>query len=650
MLSRAASRRRERPPRLVLRFAVVTAVGLALAGAVILTVVRSLDVRQAERAAIDHARYAIGALVHDQLVATDLRRDVVGARRTSLDRLFEARVLIASTFRLSLVRPDGRVTYSTDHALIGTPRPSRASGDGTARAVSTVEGVPSPGTGTNLRALVTAVPVVVGKRDRVHGIVVLEQEYAPIAAAASDAFLPIAGVLEVVLVLFFLLLVPSLARTTSRIRKHAEQIEATATHDPVTGLANRSGLHRALASLPSSDRTAVVLVDLDRFREVNAALGHECGDEVLRRVAQALEATARGAAVARVGGDEFAVVRPIASRGEAIELAQRIRLALESPVTLDGVPVQVTISAGVALAPDHGTELDALLQHAEIAMYAAKRDQSGVALYDAEADTSSAERLALMAELRDALQAGDLEVWFQPIVALRAAKMIGMEALVRWRHERLGMIGPDQFVPLLDHMGLLRPLHRLVLEKALASCRVWNDKGVELSVSINITARDLLDPALPDEVGDALARHGVAPRLLVLEITESTLMTDAERARRSLERLAAIGVRTAIDDFGTGYSSLAYLQRLPVHAIKLDRSFVAGMLDDPSSAAIVRTTVDLGRTLGLVVVAEGIEEEEQWQRLAELGCRFGQGYLFGRTLEPEGVVSLIEADASPVAA
>jgi diguanylate cyclase (GGDEF)-like protein len=605
----------------------------------ILAVVRSLDVRQSERAAIDHARYVIGALVHDELVATDLRHPVEGERRRALDRMFERRVLVGGSFRLSFQRPDGVITYSTDHSLIGRDRPSLVT-PSAARAVSTVANVSPPNGEKDVRALVTGVPVVVGAGARQPGTIVLEQEYAPIAAAASDSLLPIAGVLELVLLGFMLLLVPTLARTTTRIRRHAEQIEQIASHDPLTGLPNRGGLQRELSDLGSSDATvAVIRVGLDRFKEVNAALGYECGDEVLVRVAQTLRATAKDAVVARVGGDEFAVVREVSSRGDAIELAQRVRQTLESPLTLSGVPVQVTVTAGVALAPEHGRELDVLLQQAEVAMYTAKHEQAGLAVYDAGADGSSADRLALMAELRDALQAGELDVWFQPIVSLRAAKTIGMEALVRWAHPVRGLISPVEVIPLLDHMGLLRPLHRLVLEKSLACCRMWADLGVNLSISVNITVRDLLDPALPDEVAAALGRHGVPAQRLILEITESMLMTDADRARTALERLQQIGVRVAIDDFGTGYSSLAY--RLPVHAIKLDRSFVAGMLDDAGTAAIVRTTLDLGRTLGLPVVAEGIERREQWERLVELGCLYGQGYLFGRPAPADRVSARI---------
>jgi diguanylate cyclase (GGDEF)-like protein len=615
------------PPRLVLRFAVSTAIALSFAAAAILLIVRHYDTVQAERAATTHVRVIAGTVFRDALRGEDFRPNVPAERRAELDRLFGPRVLEEGFLQASLLGADGTVTYSTDHRLVGTrggaPGHLREALGGTIRGdVATIED-----RGERLKALRAYAPVAVPGGT---GVVVLYQDYGPIADAANAAFLPVAGVFEAALLLLFVALVPILRRVTQRIRRQVAEIERRAHFDELTGLPNRTLFRLLVEREVAAGQPAVVLVlDVDRFKEVNDALGHERGDLLLRELGARLTAACEGHTVARLGGDEFGLVAP-GTEADGMSLAGRIHAALELAVDLDGFSVEAAASVGIAAYPEHGADVDALLQHADVAMYVAKDARAGTCAYDPEQDTNDAARLALAGELRRAIEREELVVHYQPKAELATGRITGVEALVRWEHPTRGFIRPDEFIAIAERTGLIKPLSRFVLSAALRQCRAWSDEGIDLHVAVNLTVPDLLDPELVDRVAALLEETGVAPEQLELELTESTLLADPERVRSTLDRLDDLGTSLAIDDFGTGYSSLGYLKRLPVRTIKIDRSFVMDMLESPSDEAIVRSTIELARNLGLRVVAEGVETEAAWDALREHGCTLAQGYLISK--------------------
>ena len=377
---------------------------------------------------------------------------------------------------------------------------------------------------------------------------------------------------------------------------------------------------------------------------MNDTLGHHSGDLLLCELADRLRRAVRAHdLVARLGGDEFALLLPACSRDAAAALIGRVKRELEHPFVLHNLPLNVEASIGVAVFPGHGQDVDSLMQRADVAMYAAKDAGEGYAFYDPATDGYTRERLLLVGQLRRAIERGELILHYQPKADLRTGEVASVEALVRWQHPARGLIPPDEFIPVAQETGLIKPLTRYVLAQALAQCRAWDVDGLELAVAVNVSMRNLMDLEFPDEVGELLAESGIAPTRLELEITESNIATDAARTARVLERLSTMGVRIAIDDFGTGYSSLAYLRRLPIDQIKIDRSFVAAMGESEESAVIVRSTIDLGRNLGLQVVAEGVETTEAWNELSRLGCDVAQGFLLSRPVPPLEIRRVLES-------
>jgi diguanylate cyclase (GGDEF)-like protein len=626
-----ASSVRHREPRLVLRFAVITAVGLAVAGAVILLVVRHLDTEQAQVAATDKARLVAESVLRDHLRPEDARAPVRGERRRELDDLARRLVLIDGGLRLSLVGRGGRVTYSTDHARIGE-RARHAGHVAEARngaIVSEVDDVPDVGSPRTRRALVVYVPVSLA--GSAPAVVVLEQDYGPIQRAASESLLPIAGVLEVTLVALFALLVPTLARASRRLRNHVEEISYRAAHDALTGLPNRTmlldELECVLARRPVGTTVAVLLLDLDRFKEVNDSLGHDAGDELLCAISERLREAVPAGLMTRLGGDEFAMLLPDTSRDTALAAALELRRVIAEPLAVRGVPAWIDASVGVALAPEHGEDTTELLRHADVAMYTAKHSRSGVALYDPALDPNDASRLVLMTELREAIELGELDVYYQPVTEVSSGVVTSVEALVRWHHPVHGLLPPDAFLPLASHTGLILGVNRLVAREAIRQSAAWQAAGIDLGVAVNVTVLDLLDRDFVDDVRTMLEEHGLPPQHLTIEITEDVLMQEPERVDRTVSRLRSAGIRVVIDDFGTGYSSLAYLSRLPVDGLKIDKSFVQALPGDRASWAIVRSVVELAERLGLDVVAEGVETAEQADAVEEAGCDRIQGYL-----------------------
>jgi diguanylate cyclase (GGDEF)-like protein len=434
-----------------------------------------------------------------------------------------------------------------------------------------------------------------------------------------------------------------------RTERQAAQNQHQALHDGLTGLPNRTLLRdRTGQALRQADRelipAALLLIDLDRFKEVNDTLGHRYGDQLLIQVGERLQAALREVdTVARLGGDEFAVLLPRIATGEgAIVVVNKLQDALEEPFTIDDLTLDVEASIGLALYPDHGNDPDELLQRADIAMYAAKETHAKFVLFEPRLDQHSPRRLALLGELRRAIEDEQLVVHYQPIVDAHTSQVLGVEALVRWQHPEHGLLPPGDFIPLAERTGLITPLTHYVLNAALQQCRQWCQAGHELTVAVNVSARRLLDLSFPDEVAGLLATWEVPARLLVVEITESTIMADPAHALEVLGRLDKMGVQVAIDDFGTGYSSLAHLKSLPVHELKVDRLFVSQMTSNASDAVIVRTTIDLGRNLGLRVVAEGVEDAVTWQELDALGCNAIQGYYVSRPIPADGLTSWLD--------
>jgi diguanylate cyclase len=405
--------------------------------------------------------------------------------------------------------------------------------------------------------------------------------------------------------------------------------------DELTGLGNRRHFYLATerhleAAVRGEEPVALLLIDLDRFKEINDALGHPVGDELLRQVARRVEAAMPDAGViARLGGDEFvALLGPGTSTGAAADAARRFVELLDHPFPLDGLLAHVGASVGIAVCPDHGRDRTTLLRHADTAMYRAKAAGGGVEIYAAQHDPHTAERVMLAGELRAALDSDQLTLHYQPKVDVRTGAVTSVEALVRWRHPTRGVLPPARFLHLAEQNRLMRPLTLRVLELALEQAVSWQRAGRRLPVAVNLAAANLLDLQFPDDVAHVLSRTGASPELLQFEITEDTIMVDPQRVLDIVSRLSEFGIALALDDFGTGYSSLAYLKRLPVQELKIDRSFVSDMDTSHDDSVIVRSTIELARNLGLRVVAEGVESQRIQDDLAAAGCHLAQGYHF----------------------
>jgi diguanylate cyclase (GGDEF)-like protein len=433
-------------------------------------------------------------------------------------------------------------------------------------------------------------------------------------------------------------LVSAFVTMREQVKARQVALEYHALHDGLTNLANRNRLtehlRQAIKSANRERKTlALLMLDLDHFKDVNDTLGHSVGDQLLIEVGMRLSGLLRDTdTIARLGGDEFAILLPTANEIHAKKVATKVASALSHPFRLGEQMLYISASVGIALYPRDGLSAQTLIQHADIAMYQAKNNKAGWAVYDPDQDQHSVERLGLMTDLRDALSQNTLELYYQPKLALNDGRPQGVEALLRWQHAELGFISPEEIITLAEQTGLIQDIAYWVLETAVHQAQHWHQRGIPLSMAINLSAHNLQDDRIVEQVRKVLDETGFPAASLTLEITENAMMADPERAVQILDRLAGMGVHMAVDDFGTGFSSLGYLKRLPVQELKIDKSFVMDMTHDDNDAVIVRSTIDLAHNLGLRVVAEGVEDRETWDLLQILRCDTAQGFFMSRPI------------------
>jgi diguanylate cyclase (GGDEF)-like protein len=608
------------------RFTVMGVVVVAALGLAIGLVLKHQIEQRALEHAVQNARVMAEVGVQTRLQTGDLRYPISLERLDQIDSQIGVRFFDTNGIEtVKLFNRDGRLVYSDDRTIIGgwAFKGGNVYSALNGEILSNVEkGTADDGSGE--RTLEVYMPIRLAPAGEPSGVLELYMSYDAVAREVREDVLLLVILLGGGLIVLFATLYRIVAGASRRLRHQA-------LHDALTGLPNRALLHRrAERDLRGDDPAAMLLIDLDRFKEVNDTLGHDYGDALLVEVAERLGgALRRGDTLARLGGDEFAVLVAGAPDREAVvEVAARLQDALRRPFALRGVAVELEASIGVALYPEHGRTIGRLLQRADVAMYDAKRGRHGVSTYSAERDPYSADRLGLLAELRSAIERDELILHYQPKVSLQTGELLGVEALVRWQHPTRGLLYPDDFIPLAERTGAVADLTRWVVDRALAECR-----ELELPVAVNLAAANIVDVTLPAAIGAALERHGVPAERLVCEISEHTVMADPVRATAVLAGLRELGVGLSLDDFGTGHSSLSYLKRLPLDEVKIDRSFVAGMAEDENDAVIVRSTIDLARNLGLRVVAEGVETAEIMDTLAELRCDVAQGYFISRPAE-----------------
>jgi diguanylate cyclase (GGDEF)-like protein len=635
------------------RFALVGLVPIVLLGLVLAQYLR----HQIENRALAEAQRA-GFLIarvgfQPKLTEHDLKHGLTKGQVEELDHALRSKSVADGVPRIKIWNRGGRIVYSDNRWLIGHrfltfDRLRDALNGETASEVSTLRRADNGSERKFGRLLEVYVPIVFKPGHPPAGAVDVYLPYEPIARAIRRDTRTMYALLGAGLALLYGTLFKIVAGASKRLREQAEELrkqarekEHQALHDPLTGLPNRTLLvdrvgQALVAARRNETEVALLLMDLDRFKEINDTLGHHCGDLLLRELGSRLKKVLRASdTVARLGGDEFALVLPDLSDRSAIdEVVRKVQEAVQKPFILQGLPLAIDTSIGVAVFPDHGGDTETLLQRADVAMYVAKSSNVPFQIYESEQDEHDPERLRLVGDLRRAMEEHELVVYYQPKAELQSGAVLSTEALIRWIHPTRGVVGPDQFIPLAQHTGLIMPLTMYVLDEAIKQAAEWQRQGIHLAVAVNLATRNLMNPRLAGDIRELLDLHGLEARWLALEITEGTIMADPFRALTVLRELNAMGVRLAIDDFGTGYSSLAYLKRLPVDEVKIDKSFIKNMVADSSDAAIVRSTIDLARNLGLEVVAEGVETEEVRESLLLLGCHLMQGYYLTRPLPP----------------
>ncbi len=555
-----------------------------------------------------------------------------------------------------------RVIYSDDHSLIGrtlTPsddlRDALAGRPHGAEVVSPAEHSETASE-VGLGQLVEVyVPLRFHPSSPPEGVFEIYLSYRPIASAVTRDKRMIALLIAVGLALLWAILYRIVARASRRLRRQADENHRLAHYDQLTELPNRNLFLEGLAEAvgdedPDRGVVAVLLIDLDRFTEINNTLGVENGDRVLCEVARRLRGELGSEAlVARLGADEYAVMCPRAQGSVgALSTAGAVQASLEQPIVLEGVALNVEASIGIAVMGEHAEDPDALLQRADAALAHARSHCTRIEVYSPACDHFDATRLVLLGQVRSALEHGEFILHYQPKVDLGSGSVVGVEALVRWRHPERGLLPPPSFIPVIEQTALIGPLTLHVIDQALGQMVIWRRRGIDLEMSVNLSARNLLDSELPGKILALLGRNSIPSARLTVEVTESAAMVDPDRAAAVLQALRCSGVGVSVDDFGTGNASIEYLTTLPANEIKIDRSFITDILDEPRAQAIVRSTIDLARNLGLTVVAEGIETDAVMEHLTALGCDVGQGYLISRPQAADDLTPwLVDAFAIP---
>jgi diguanylate cyclase (GGDEF)-like protein len=629
--------------------ALLSLVPIVTLGFVLAQVLRSRIVTRTLADAAESAQLVAHLGIQPRLTPRELRNGLSVADIGSLDEQLRERSVRRDLARIKIWNAAGRIVYSDDHRLIGrSPGESsdlRDALEGEPDPAEVVTPSPTNETASEVglgRLVEVYVPLRFVSAGRPAGAFEIYLSYQPIAAAITSDQRTIALLVFLGLALLWGVLFRIVASASRRLRRQAQENDRLARYDQLTGLPNRTlfgeRLARALAGgEPGEHGLAVLLLDIDGFKQVNDTLGHRIGDEVLREVARRLQAALDPAAlIARLGNDEYAILQPLESGlGDALELAAAAQAAMERAVALDGVALNVELSIGIAFSPHHAREAGALLQRADLALDRARARRGRIEVYSPEHDRSSTERLALLGEVRPALERDEFVLFYQPKLDLASGRVTSVEALLRWRHPTRGMVAPLQFISLIEQTALVGPVTLHVVDLALRQLAAWRAEGLDLGISVNLSARNLHDSELPRQIQGLLRTHSVPASALTVEVTESAAMADPDTAVGVLKTLRALGVGVSIDDFGSGHASIAYLARLPASELKIDRSFVSRMCESPRDEAIVRTTIDLARHLELHVVAEGIETTEVCERLAAMGCDTGQGYLISRPAPAE---------------
>jgi len=648
------------PLSLVQKFGLLSLAAFAVLGLALAYTLRVQVRAQATASAAQAAELVARLGVQPHLRPEDLTDGMSRARVAQLDRLLNGGRLGKQVVRLKIWNRDSRVVYSDDPKLIGRIYPAsedlREALEGEVAAevsgLEEAEDATERGRGPLLEVYV---PLRFSASASPAGAFEVYIPYAPVAAAINRDTTRLSLMLVAGLALLWGALFRIVAAASRRLQRQAAENRHQSLHDTLTGLPNRTLFHdrvqqALLTGRREGLRLAVMIMDVDRFKEINETLGHHNGDRLLRLIALRLKGTLRESdTIARLGGDEFGVLLPkVDPPGAAAQVARKVIKALkDEPLVVGGLTLDVGASIGIALYPEHGEDVDTLLRRADVAMYAAKESLAGYESYREDHNRYSPSRLALAGELRRAIEDRTLVLHYQPKAELGSGKIRGVEALVRWPHPSRGLLTAEEFVPLAENTGLIKPLTLFVLDTGLRQLRTWRRSGLDITVAVNISAANLHDPRFPREVKQLLRKWKVDPSWLELEITESSIMKDSVRGLEVLAELSGMGVRLSIDDFGTGYSSLAYLKQLPVQEIKIDKSFVLGLAADPSAAMIVRSVIDLGRNLGLSVVAEGVETEAIWLQLGTLGADLAQGFYLARPAPSDEIGEVLAGSTVP---
>ncbi len=641
-----------RRPSLTAKFAVISALLASLLGVVLSAwlnhFIYQSNIAQAEKT----AAYSMQLVINATGLSKHQEDALTPAQYAEVTKLLQSMVATGTYEGAVAWGPGGAIAYAAEpHRTGRTERPrSQVATALRGRTVSVVVGavdsaIPDPTERTAIRdhgaTLETFVPVPVA--GHIAAAVEFYQQWRPVQQVIAQETWQALALVAAGLAALWVGLLRLVVGASRRLRKQAQDNWRLASYDALTGLPNRQFLYergdRTLQkAIRQHDRAALLLLDLDRFKEVNDTLGHHSGDLLLQEMSDRLTTLLRDRdIVARLGGDEFVVFLADCDPEGPTGVAKRILDSLHTPFRLGQVTVEVDASIGIANCPQHGRGFDELLQHADTAMYAAKTSGGGFAVYNPECDEGSPNRLALQGELREALAVEDqIILHYQPIAALSSGETMGFEALARWQHPTHGLLPPAAFIPMAERTGLIQPLTDHVLSLAVERLRQWDIRGLHTTIAVNISAR-CLNNQLAERVENLLQNKRVDPDQLELEITESALMADPDGATSVLTRLRNLGVNVTIDDFGTGYSSLAYLKRLPVSKIKIDRSFIADVLTDEADRTIVEACLKFGATLGLEIVAEGVETPEVWRFLQTAGCDLAQGFLLAKPMPAEEV-------------